>query len=112
MQKSPIFIAAIDILNNSSIAKHLLGSPIKSYGLARGTLRNGFATITFVVSGSNGDYLVMLSGKCSQDGKYQIENLSMHKRSSSPIEEFYIIMNGKLLDSDGNEEDAAELIEQ
>lgn len=90
----------------------MLGSSIKSYGLARGSLRNGNASITFVIRGNNGDYLVLLTGKCSADGNYQIENLSMHKRSASPIEEFFIIRNGYLLDDPEFEENAEETVEQ
>lgn len=65
-----------------------------------------------MVNGSNGDYLVTLTGKSSQDGTYQIENLSMHKRSASPIEDFYIIMNGQLMVDLENEDDIAETIEE
>lgn len=90
----------------------MLGSPIKSYGLARGSLRNGNASITFVVNGANGDYLVMLTGKCSQDGTYQIDNLSMHKRSASPAEDFYIIMDGQSVVDLENEDETAETIEE
>ena len=75
-------------------------------------MRNGNASITFVVNGNNGDYLVTLTGKSSQDGTYQIENLSMHKRSASPIEDFYIIMNGQLMVDLENEDDIAETIEE
>lgn len=65
-----------------------------------------------MVNGNNGDYLVTLTGKSSQDGTYQIENLSMHKRSASPIEVFYIIMNGQLMVDLENEDDIAETIEE
>ena len=54
----------------------------------------------------------MLTGKCSQDGTYQIDNLSMHKRSASPIEDFFIIMDGQLVVDLENEDEAAETIEE
>lgn len=112
IQNTPIFKAAIDIINHSPLALKLLGSQIRKVGLARGSTKDGFARITFVVNGANGEYLVTLTGTCSKSEDYEIDTLSMHKRSSYPVNDIYIYKD-KVLQSnvESVEETSPELVE-
>lgn len=89
-----------------------MGSQIRKVGLARGSTKDGFARITFVVNGANGEYLVTLTGTCSKSEDYEIDTLSMHKRSSYPVNDIYIYKD-KVLQSnvESVEETSPELVE-
>ena len=77
-------------------------------------MKKEVSTITFIIRGENGEYLVSLVAK-KVDEKLVIENLSFHKRSQVPVYEYYVIRDGEVvteMDSSKEEDEVVETMEE
>lgn len=102
------------ILNRSALVKEVLGSSIRSISLARGVVKKDSCSITFIIRGDNGDYLVSLKAKCVEESMV-IDTLSFHKRSQVPVYDYYVIRDGELvtkLSETEEEGSVAEIMEE
>ena len=53
-----IFKKALDVMNRCPLVLDLLGTSVLRVSIARGSVRNGRVKVTFVLKGSNDQYLV------------------------------------------------------
>ncbi|KAK8830213.1 hypothetical protein WA577_005903 [Blastocystis sp. JDR] len=114
LKKSPIFQEALSLLNRSELVREVLGSSVRSISLARGSMKKEVSTITFIIRGESGEYLVSLVAK-KVDEKLVIDTLSFHKRSQVPVYEYYVIRDGEVvteLDPEKKEEEVVETMEE
>ncbi|OAO18103.1 hypothetical protein AV274_0138 [Blastocystis sp. ATCC 50177/Nand II] len=114
LKKSPIFQEALSLLNRSELVREVLGSSVRSISLARGSMKKEVSTITFIIRGESGEYLVSLVAK-KVDEKLVIDTLSFHKRSQVPVYEYYVIRDGEVvteLDPEKKEKEVVETMEE
>ncbi len=101
-------------MNRSELVREVLGSSVRSISLARGSMKKEVSTITFIIRGESGEYLVSLVAK-KVDEKLVIDTLSFHKRSQVPVYEYYVIRDGEVvteLDPEKKEEEVVETMEE
>lgn len=103
-----IFKKALDVMNRCPLVLDLLGTSVLRVSIARGSVRNGRVKVTFVLKGSNDQYLVYLQGNESDES---IEVLSLHRRAEVPAKEYFIYRDGNLVAELSEEKKTEMLIE-